>query len=142
MSIVDHPAHYQGADGLEAIDVIERYDLGVHLGNALKYLVRSGKKTLDASTDLQKARWYLQRWVAARALGHAGKVIAFQGAIKWAYPEMIAEKFGLTGRVADAVERVLSVAAFELEGTSDEERIEEVIDLIDRELSGAAEVPA
>lgn len=142
MSIVDHPAHYQGADGLEAIDVIERYDLGYHLGNALKYLVRAGKKTPDASTDLKKARWYLRRWVTARALGQATEVIAFEGAIKWASPEMIAEKFGLTARVAAAVERVLFVAAFELEETSDEEWIEEVVDLIDRELAGAAEVPA
>lgn len=57
---VDHPAHYQTASGLEAIDVIEAFELGFLLGNAVKYVLRAGKKR-DALTDLRKARWYLDR---------------------------------------------------------------------------------
>lgn len=56
---VDHPTHYQGK-GLEAIDVIEAFELGFSLGNAVKYILRAGKKG-DKKEDLKKAIWYLQR---------------------------------------------------------------------------------
>jgi len=61
---VNHPEHYMSDAGLEAIDVIESFDLGFHLGNATKYLLRYGKK--DASytvTDLKKAAWYIDRYI-------------------------------------------------------------------------------
>lgn len=58
---VNHPAHYGGADDpYEAIKVIEAWELGFHLGNAVKYIARAGKKS-DLLTDLKKAGWYLQR---------------------------------------------------------------------------------
>ena len=60
---VDHPPHYGGAGNpYEAIRVIEAWDVGFCLGNALKYICRAGKKR-DASTveDLRKAAWYLSR---------------------------------------------------------------------------------
>lgn len=60
---VDHPAHYQTANGLEAIDVIDAFDLGFDLGNAVKYILRAGKKR-DALTDLKKAAWYLDHQIA------------------------------------------------------------------------------
>lgn len=61
---VDHPAHYGGADNpYEAIKVIEAWGLGFCLGNAVKYIARTGKKE-DALTDLRKARWYLDREIA------------------------------------------------------------------------------
>ena len=56
---VDHPAHYGGADNpYEAIKVIEAWQLGFCLGNAVKYIARAGKKG-DLVEDLRKARWYL-----------------------------------------------------------------------------------
>lgn len=61
---VNHPAHYK-AGGLEAIDVIEAFGLGFCLGNAVKYILRAGRKG-DAVEDLQKARWYLDREIARR----------------------------------------------------------------------------
>lgn len=57
---VNKPSHYIAA-GLEVIDVIETWGLGFHLGNALKYTLRAGRKTHDARQDLAKARWYLRR---------------------------------------------------------------------------------
>lgn len=57
--LVDHPPHYKRG-GIECIDVIEAWDLGYHLGNALKYISRAGHKG-DALTDLKKAEWYLKR---------------------------------------------------------------------------------
>lgn len=61
---VNHPAHYGGADNpYEAIKVIEAWNLGFHLGNAVKYICRAGKKTTLVE-DLEKARWYLDRAIA------------------------------------------------------------------------------
>lgn len=58
-----NPAHYRSG-GLEAIDVIEKFDLGFCQGNALKYILRAGRKTDDARTDLRKAAWYIERAIA------------------------------------------------------------------------------
>jgi hypothetical protein len=57
---VNHPAHYKAPNGLEAIDVIEGFGLGFHRGNAVKYLLRAGRKD-DAAQDMRKARWYVER---------------------------------------------------------------------------------
>ena len=56
---VNHPDHYQG-DGLEVIDVIEGFQLGFSLGNAVKYILRHKTKGKPLE-DLKKARWYLDR---------------------------------------------------------------------------------
>jgi len=57
---INHPEHYQG-EGLEAIDVIEKFGLDMHRGTAVKYILRSGRKgsVLD---DIKKAIWYLVRY--------------------------------------------------------------------------------
>lgn len=62
---VDHPAHYS-AGGIEAIDVIEAFGLGFHLGNVVKYVLRAGRKSADALEDLRKAQWYLEREIKRR----------------------------------------------------------------------------
>ena len=58
---VEHPSHY--TDGrYEVIDFIEGYGLGFHLGNAVKYICRAGKKDPNKEIeDLKKAIWYLRR---------------------------------------------------------------------------------
>lgn len=59
---VEHPEHYGGADNpYEAIKVIEAWGLGFHLGNAVKYISRAGKKGSEAE-DIDKAIWYLTRY--------------------------------------------------------------------------------
>jgi len=65
---VDHPAHYGGADDpYEAIKVIEAWDLGFHLGNAVKYIARAGKKDpAKEDEDIDKAIWYLQQYLIAK----------------------------------------------------------------------------
>ena len=68
-SAVDHPTHYQSKTGLEAIDVIEAFDLNFNLGNVIKYILRCGKK--DAAVqELAKAKWYLEREIANRKTGN------------------------------------------------------------------------
>lgn len=58
--VVDHPKHYAGKNGIEAIDVIDAFNLNFNLGSAVKYILRLGKKD-DEVTELEKAVWYLQR---------------------------------------------------------------------------------
>lgn len=58
--VINHPPHYKSAAGLESIDVIEAFELGFHLGNVVKYILRHTKKGSPLQ-DLKKARWYLDR---------------------------------------------------------------------------------
>lgn len=58
--MVNHPPHYQSKSGIESIDVIEAFGLGFCLGNAVKYILRAGKKG-NKKQDLEKAVWYLNR---------------------------------------------------------------------------------
>lgn len=58
--VINHPQHYGGKDNqYEAIKVIEAWNLGFSLGNAIKYISRAGKKN-NAIEDLKKAKWYLE----------------------------------------------------------------------------------
>lgn len=58
---VNHPSHY--TDGrIEVIDYIEDKNLSYHLGNAVKYISRAGKKDQSKFVeDLEKAIWYIRR---------------------------------------------------------------------------------
>jgi hypothetical protein len=49
------PSYYR-VNGLEAIDVIEKWGLNYNLGNVIKYVCRADKKD-----NLRKAIWYLNR---------------------------------------------------------------------------------
>jgi len=69
MSSVNHPAHYQGV-GLEVIEVIEAFDLNFCLGNAVKYILRAGKKG-DTQEDLMKAAWYINKEIEKLIMGAA-----------------------------------------------------------------------
>ncbi len=57
--MVNHPDHYQG-NKFEAIDIIEDYELGFNLGNAVKYVLRCENKG-NKKQDLEKALWYINR---------------------------------------------------------------------------------
>lgn len=56
---VNHPKHYTShPSGIETIE-ITRW-MNFNLGNSIKYILRSGKKSEDtAIQDLEKAIWYL-----------------------------------------------------------------------------------
>lgn len=49
---------YYKANGLEAFDFIDSFELNFNLGNAFKYIARAGKKG-DKIEDLRKAITYL-----------------------------------------------------------------------------------
>ena len=60
---VNHPSHYTDG-GIETIDFIEAKKLPYHLGNAVKYISRAGKKDQNKTIeDLQKAVWYIERYI-------------------------------------------------------------------------------
>ena len=60
---VNHPAHYTFGN-IEVIDFIEDKKLGFHLGNAVKYISRAGRKDPARTVeDLRKAAWYLNRQI-------------------------------------------------------------------------------
>lgn len=57
---VNHPNHYKWLKdkcGVEVIDITRHLDFD--LGNAIKYILRAGKKD-DIIQDLKKAIWYIQ----------------------------------------------------------------------------------
>ena len=64
---VNHPGHYLDC-GIETIAILhaklgaEEFS-GFCKGNAIKYLSRDGKKTLDPREDYKNARWYLDKLI-------------------------------------------------------------------------------
>lgn len=68
---INHPLHYGGESSpFEVIKVIEAWELGFNLGNAIKYIARAGKKGPRRRRrealleDLKKAKWYLEREIS------------------------------------------------------------------------------
>jgi hypothetical protein len=60
VDLVNQPPHYKSKGNIESIDVIESFELGFNLGNAVKYILRCNKKG-NKKQDLEKAIWYLNR---------------------------------------------------------------------------------
>ena len=59
MEKINHPDYYNKGT-IEVIDIIENWDLDFHLGNAIKYILRSPYKG-NFEDDIKKAIWYLNR---------------------------------------------------------------------------------
>lgn len=58
-----HPAYYNSKSGRDVIEVAMDFELNVFQFNALKYLVRAGRKEPDKILDdINKAEEYLERW--------------------------------------------------------------------------------
>jgi len=60
VDLINEPPHYKSKGGIEPIEVIESFELGFHLGNVVKYILRADKKG-NKKQDLEKAQWYLNR---------------------------------------------------------------------------------
>ncbi len=57
---INHPAHYtEHPSGIECIEVTEHFNF--NCGNAIKYIWRAGLKSTNATEDLRKAAWYINR---------------------------------------------------------------------------------
>ena len=70
---VNHPDHYNHGK-IEVIDFIEDQHLGFHLGNAVKYISRAGRKDPARTVeDLRKAAWYLNRQIERLEMSLGGQ---------------------------------------------------------------------
>ena len=55
-----NPTHYKShPSGIEVIEITEH--MNFCRGNAIKYILRAGLKSKDATEDLKKAVWYINR---------------------------------------------------------------------------------
>ena len=79
--MINHPDHYQSANGLEVIDVIKEFTSGLEgieatdTGNILKYICRWKKK--NGVEDLKKAKWYLEHLIDHVESTETTETIAF-----------------------------------------------------------------
>jgi hypothetical protein len=60
---VTRPRHYVGQGGIEPFDFIQSNALTFAEGNVIKYILRYREK--GGSKDLKKARWYIDKLIAA-----------------------------------------------------------------------------
>lgn len=102
---LERPSYYW-ADGVDVIRVIEEYDLGFHIGNALKYTVRAGRKG-DERADVAKACEYMRRWFAWVDRPQIRGAIGMD----WMHPLKVAGHFGLSDWRAFVVIKLLEGAA-------------------------------
>lgn len=90
VDLINSPPHYKGARW-ESIEIIEALGNQFRLGNALKYIFRHQKK--NGVEDLHKARWYLERELAAERMPHCR---AFDVRFYEQNARFFAESFGIT----------------------------------------------
>lgn len=114
---LERPAYYWAGD-VDVIRVCEEYDLGMHIGNALKYVVRAGKKGSETS-DLLKALEYLRRWDAWGSRGGRPDLRGSDG-LEWMDPLAVCEAFGLG---PDDWKRRVVIALLEAAVTIDEDKL-------------------
>lgn len=106
---VNHPAHYGGEDNpYEAIKVIEALGLNFNLDNAMKYLLRAGKKG-SFTEDLSKARWYVSRELKNEEEGTALHTERSTLGDPVYSPRAIAERDGVDPRVRGLVRALASL---------------------------------
>ncbi len=132
--MINHPPHYKGKDGTEAIDVVESWRLGPagHLFNAVTYVLRHQGK--DGLKDLKKARWYVARviekklWMPPHCLWRSEHEAL-----------SIAHAFGLN----DTLAGVLAALQATLCGLGDwDEQMKRALELLDAEIaSRTGEIP-
>lgn len=75
-----NPKHYRShPSGVECITVTEH--LGFCLGNAIKYIWRSGERAERTVEDLKKSRWYIDREIQRLSGSPSAPVAAFAAAL-------------------------------------------------------------
>ena len=86
-NIIDNPSHYIDGRTIEPVDAIEDWRLNWHLGNAVKYISRTGRKDYaggvekSSIADLDKALWYVLRYrnQLAKIINVARKIVVEEG---------------------------------------------------------------
>jgi hypothetical protein len=103
------PSYYLGHGGLQPRDVIRDWGLGFDLGNAVKYILRAGRKNLQPSADLKKALDYVQ--LVSIDLAANRELAEWSGnrAPRLA-PETIAMAFGVSPNLAAALRAICDLS--------------------------------
>jgi len=70
---VEHPDHYQTKTGLEVFDIMESFNMSIHVSHAIKYILRAGKKG-SYEQDIKKAIQWLNRDLTHRKEEQLGGV--------------------------------------------------------------------
>lgn len=73
MSDPIRPDHYKTGDGKQVIDYINEAELGFHLGNVAKYVIRANKKG-NPKQDLEKACEYLRMYYNSTERSNVSKI--------------------------------------------------------------------
>lgn len=104
-------AHYAG--GIEPIEAIEAWGLGFHLGSALKYIARAGKKTGETrQKDLTKALWYLRRCAQMGVVDTLSTPTMFAGKDTWIPLDRALDAWKLPPLLARAVDMIYSARQY------------------------------
>lgn len=110
---VNKPSHYIGGRKYEPIDVIQDWDLGFCLGNALKYISRAGRKDPEKTLeDLRKAQWYVNRAIteleepdeSSYSLPYSSHTFDLYGEILKAQPSDLGYGLRCPGRLKQSLE--------------------------------------
>lgn len=57
-----NPSYYVSPRGTTVVEIIEDFNLNFHLGSAISYIMRAGRKSGEPEQDdLKKAIWFLNR---------------------------------------------------------------------------------
>ncbi len=120
---VNSPSHYRGKSGRQSIEITHAYRLGPDLTQAVDYILRAGKKTLDPRQDLAKAAFYL-RYAAKlqRDLGFGGFFLPRPT------PAEVAEDFDLNPHLTSALGYILRSYPNESDLTEAIYHVEEAIE--------------
>lgn len=95
---INNPAHYTEGRKFETIEVIEDWNLNFRLGNAVKYLSRTGRKDPSkAVEDLRKAVWYIEREISALEPTEAPFELVYDEVVDY----LTTEEDGWTGQDVD-----------------------------------------
>lgn len=109
VDVVNHPPHYRGKFGMEAIDVIEaQFGCAGHLPQAMGYILWHQAKGTPV-TDLAKAKWYVDR------MHKADPLPAVMPRLPLDYQQRAADAFDLKGRARDALFHLIDAATFKHE---------------------------
>lgn len=74
-----NPKHYEGSNGLLAIEIVEQFNLGFCLGNAVKYICRAGKKDPAKEVeDLKKSIWNIERRIKQLTPANGGILASYR----------------------------------------------------------------
>ena len=118
---INHPRYYaEGwSNNAEVIDITE--NLNFNLGNVVKYVARSGRKTSDPVEDLLKAQWYLDRELGRIVCAKEDAVYEKEPRV-WDLIDNVPPNTIVVDKDGDRYRRIQGTAMFEISCLENEHR--------------------